>query len=259
MKLEKVLNFARKRLVTFNYDLLVHLFLFLRNFRRVSSVVFFLQVGTADALAFFLPGVVSQITKVLHASKGMTSGAAGSVEAIDQALRGLAEFLVIVLRDDANMSSLDMSVDVTTVYSSNNNMSTQSFMEELRRLPIKAQGHRQVVAEVSSDQSVKTTMPEMKFNERKINSGKEIGSLHVNRTKDWIEKTSVHVDKLLGATFPHVHFLFHTRSFSLALHGLCNAFFFSNFTVNRFYSTSESFKFFVRFAFILLKRSEKDS
>ncbi|XP_060670317.1 uncharacterized protein LOC107403735 [Ziziphus jujuba] len=163
----------------------------------------FAKVGTPDALAFFLPGVVSQIAKVLHASKGMTSGAAGSAEAIDQALRGLAEFLVIVLQDDANMSSLDMSVDVKTVISSNNNMSTQSFMEKLRCLPVKAQGHREVVAGDSNAQRVKATTPEFKF-EKKMNSGKDIGSFRVNRTKDWIEKTSVHVDKLLGATFPNI-------------------------------------------------------
>nr|GFD11073.1 hypothetical protein [Tanacetum cinerariifolium] len=45
------------------------------------------KVGTADQLAFFLPGVVSQIGKVLHVSKTMISGAAGNMEAMDQALR----------------------------------------------------------------------------------------------------------------------------------------------------------------------------
>ncbi|KAJ6917748.1 hypothetical protein NC652_019931 [Populus alba x Populus x berolinensis] len=54
------------------------------------------KIGTADALAFFLPGVVSQFAKVLHMSKTMISGAAGSVEAIDQAIRALADFLVPV-------------------------------------------------------------------------------------------------------------------------------------------------------------------
>nr|XP_023923287.1 TELO2-interacting protein 1 homolog isoform X2 [Quercus suber] len=117
------------------------------------------KVGTADALAFFLPGVVSQFSKVFHASKTMISGAAGSVEAINQAIRGLAEYLMIVLHDDANLDGLDTSID---------------FIDEFNS------------------------------KERTTGSGKGIGSLQVNRTKDWIENTSAHIDKLLGATFPHI-------------------------------------------------------
>ncbi|GKC53061.1 hypothetical protein Tco_1075806, partial [Tanacetum coccineum] len=52
------------------------------------------KVGTADQLAFFLPGVVSQIGKVLHVSKTIISRAAGSMEAMDQALRALTKFLM---------------------------------------------------------------------------------------------------------------------------------------------------------------------
>ena len=58
-----------------------------------------LQVGSADALAFYLPGVVSQLGKVLHTSRSMISGAAGSTKALDQAVRALAEYLVVVLDD----------------------------------------------------------------------------------------------------------------------------------------------------------------
>ncbi|PON90723.1 Coatomer beta subunit [Trema orientale] len=161
------------------------------------------KVGTADALAFFLPGVVSQFAKVLHASKAMASGAAGSVEAVDQALRGLAEFLMIVLQDDANMSSLDDSIDITARFISSKSLSTVSFMEELRNLPVKAHGQSAFVVD-SSGQMVKMITPEPEMNEQRIDSGKGIGSFHVTRTKDWIEKTSAHVDKLLGATFPNV-------------------------------------------------------
>ncbi|KAF5948988.1 hypothetical protein HYC85_014945 [Camellia sinensis] len=124
------------------------------------------KVGSADALAFFLPGVVSQFAKVLHVSKTMISGAAGSVEAIDQAIRGLAEFLMIVLEDDANLSGLDMSVNVSTSFHSNKDESAVSFLEELRHLPVRTQGQS------------------------------EMESLHVSRTKDWLIKTSAHVNKL---------------------------------------------------------------
>lgn len=162
--------------------------------------IFSLQVGTADALAFFLPGVVSQFAKVLHASKTMTSGAAGSGDAIDQAVRGLAEYLMIVLQDDANLSRLDMSVTVTSESNLKNYESTQSLMDELRKLPVKAHGPSKMVMEDSSNKVIPTTSQ----SEKKTDSGKGDRSLHVDRTNDWIEKTSIHVDKLLGATFRHV-------------------------------------------------------
>ncbi|XP_004295659.1 PREDICTED: uncharacterized protein LOC101290940 [Fragaria vesca subsp. vesca] len=155
------------------------------------------KVGTADALAFFLPGVVSQFAKVLHASKMMTSGAAGSGDAIDQAVRGLAEYLMIVLQDDANLSGRDMSIIVT---SDKKYESTQSFMDELRQLPIKSHSQSKILLDDSSGQMITS----ISKSERKIDSGKGDASFHVNRTNDWIEKTSVHVDKLLGTTFRHI-------------------------------------------------------
>ncbi|KAM1892729.1 hypothetical protein ACFX14_035854 [Malus domestica] len=158
------------------------------------------KVGTADALAFFLPGVVSQFAKVLHASKTMTSGAAGSGDAIDQAIRALAEYLMIVLQDDANLTTLDMSITVSSDLTLKKNESTQSFLDELRKLPVKAHGQSKMILEDSSDKVITTTSN----SEKKTDSGKGDGSLHVDRTSDWIEKTSMHVDKLLGATFRHI-------------------------------------------------------
>lgn len=156
-------------------------------------------------LAFFLPGVVSQFAKVLHASKTMMSGAAGSVEAINQAIRGLGEYLTIVLEDDVNLYSLDMPVDSITNFNSSKYKSTQSVLEELRSLPNKAQGKSEMVAEDSSDKAIIIVTPESGFKDvRSTDSGKGIRSLRVNRTKEWIEKTAAHVNKLLGVTFPNV-------------------------------------------------------
>lgn len=163
------------------------------------------QVGTADALAFFLPGVVSQFAKVLHSSRKMISGAAGSIEAINQSIRALAEYLMIVLQDDANLSRLDMSMYIITDSNSTKYKSTQSYLEELRNLPDKAQGKSKLVVEDSSAKAKKIVTHESGLEEvRSTDSGKGIGSLHVNRTKGWIEKTAAHVDRLLSATFPHV-------------------------------------------------------
>lgn len=161
-----------------------------------------MQVGTADALAFFLPGVVSQFAKVLHGAKTMTSGAAGSAEAVDQAIRGLTEYLMIVLGDEANASVL--GIEVSSNFSSNNCESTVSLLEELRRLPVKAQLQNEVIedtrGELGKISCSKNEPQEMGSADR----SKGIGSLHVNRTKDWLEKTSAHLKKLLSVTFPHV-------------------------------------------------------
>ncbi|KAI3755976.1 hypothetical protein L1987_55787 [Smallanthus sonchifolius] len=142
------------------------------------------KVGIADQLAFFVPGVVSQIGKVLHVSKTMISGAAGSMEALDQALIGLAEFLMIVFQDEANLSSLD-----DNEINLNIEKSPLSFLEELRRLP----GKKQDQVEILETKSIqKSSQSEVKK------------SLHVDRTRDWIATASSHVNKILSAVLPHL-------------------------------------------------------
>lgn len=159
-------------------------------------------MGTADALAFFLPGVVSQFAKVLHSAKTMMSGAAGSAEAIDQAIRGLTEYLMIVLWDEANTPAL--GIEASSNQSSDNCESTVSLLEELRSLPVKAQLQNEGVEETRGESG---KIPRLKVELKEMGSAdcsKGNGSLHVNRTKDWLEKTSAHLNKLLSATFPHV-------------------------------------------------------
>lgn len=105
------------------------------NIELIDCVGLLLQVGYADALGFFLPGIVSQLAKVLHSAKTMISGAAGNVESIDQAIRGLAEFLMIVLQDDANAPALD--IEASSDFYSNECNSTLSLLDELRHLQVK--------------------------------------------------------------------------------------------------------------------------
>ncbi|XP_057445724.1 uncharacterized protein LOC130737884 [Lotus japonicus] len=160
------------------------------------------KIGSADALAFFLPGIVSQLAKVLHAAKTMISGAAGSMESIDQAIRGLAEFLMIVLQDDANASVLD--TETSSNFDSNECKSSISLLEELRYLQDKD------CAKTKSfeDRSVESENISCSQNQLQgigsTSPVKENKSLHVTRTKDWIQKTSAHVNKLLSATFPQI-------------------------------------------------------
>ncbi|KAK7259182.1 hypothetical protein RIF29_24782 [Crotalaria pallida] len=155
------------------------------------------KVGSADALAFFLPGVVSQFAKVLHGTKTMISGAAGSVESIDQAIRGLAEFLMIVLKDNDNSPALD--IEATSNFDSNECKSTLSLLEELRQLPVKTN------VEDRNVESGKISCSQTQLQETgSTDLDRENLSLHVNRTKIWMQKTSSNVNKLLRATFPHI-------------------------------------------------------
>ncbi|KAI3414905.1 uncharacterized protein J3R85_015707 [Psidium guajava] len=156
------------------------------------------KVGTSGALAFFLPGVVSKFTKVLGFARTMSSGAAGNIEAINQSIRGLAEYLMIVLDDDANSLCLEMSKMNSEIYDS-----TDSFLKELRRLPIRDQD-REVSSEYS-DVKVESKKTVNEFQEQKnAGSSKGLQTLMVYRTKEWIEETSANVHKLLSATFPHI-------------------------------------------------------
>lgn len=160
-------------------------------------------MGTADALAFFLPGVVSQFTKVLHVTKTMLSGAAGNVEAIDQAIRGMAEYLMVVLEDDANASAYD-TIDSDADINLKNCQSTYAYLEELRHLP-KNKGQQKVMVNDLDGENQKKASPQRELQEqRKDDSNRKIGSLQVKRTKEWIKETSANVNKLLAAIFPHV-------------------------------------------------------
>ncbi|KAK4434103.1 hypothetical protein Salat_0573000 [Sesamum alatum] len=152
------------------------------------------KVGTVDALAFYLPGVVSQIGKVLHASRTMISGAAGSSEALDQALRGLTEYLIIVLEDGATTSILGVPTDEVSGLRSSKPLA--SFLEELRHLPVKNPLPDDVRTSIEPVESSKGTTL--------IDSDIRGGSLRVKRTADWLANTTAHVNKLMSATFPHL-------------------------------------------------------
>lgn len=159
------------------------------------------KVGTADALAFYLPGVVSQLGKVLHTSRTMISGAAASTKALDQAVRVLAEYLVVVLEDGVSTPILGAPMTDISGFSSSKEKPLSSFLEELRHLPAK-----------------KITQGEIKDSTESVEKGSiisrgdniaggadfNVGSLHVNRSVEWLANTSARVNKLLSATFPHL-------------------------------------------------------
>ncbi|KAH9617362.1 hypothetical protein KSS87_016203 [Heliosperma pusillum] len=157
------------------------------------------KVGIPDALAFFLPGVVSQLAKVLHVSKSMISGAAGSTEATEHAIRALAEFLMIVLQDDADAFDLHVSNELHDL-NSHEFASSQSYLEKLRHLHDKVQ----YPSHTSGDSSGMDVIPKQDLVAKEISkAGGGVGPLYVKRTPEWIARATNNVDKLLSNTFPH--------------------------------------------------------
>ncbi|KAG9439501.1 hypothetical protein H6P81_019666 [Aristolochia fimbriata] len=160
------------------------------------------KVGTADALAFFLPGVVSQFTKILYVSKTLISGAAGSVETLEHVVRGLSEFLIVVLGDEANRTSLENCVNEIKSSGSNDDNNPQSILFTFQHLSAKVQVQQEKKEENSIYQpcGVVASSPNLK------DSGSSYASrsFSVLRSKEWLEETSTRVDKILAATFPHL-------------------------------------------------------
>ncbi|KAH9302063.1 hypothetical protein KI387_013646, partial [Taxus chinensis] len=177
------------------------------------------KVGSADALAFFLPGVVSGLAKVLRVSKfaiGVsfqpTSGAAGSIGAIEQAVKGFAEMLVLCLADEQNANQLDAggaeayNEGLSETFSSKFK-SADSALEALRCLS--SQAHAKKDFDVAKEaQYHALNGKDLQQSRKNISQAQGDGrgaigfNFRVYRDKEWLDKTAQHLDSLLSATYP---------------------------------------------------------
>lgn len=122
---------------------------------------------------------------------------------------------MIVLQDEANAPTLD--IESSSDFDSNECNSTISLLEELRHLQVKNCVNTKAAEDIGVE-SEKISYSQTQLQETgNTDPDKENLSLHVNRTKGWMQKTSENVNKLLGATFPHVCFMMLVSSIFLAL------------------------------------------
>ncbi|KAF3783567.1 hypothetical protein EJ110_NYTH31694 [Nymphaea thermarum] len=170
----------------------------LRSEALLTLRVLIAKVGTADRLAFFLPGVVSRFAKALNVSKTMISGAAGSTESMAHVIYGLGELLVITFGDEVNFCGLGMSLEDLKGSCLKKNQSAQLVLETLRLLPTVSE-ETDIINTSGSNFASTSILLKTDMQEKSTDK-----SLFVDRNKDWIDKTSECVDKLLSATFPHL-------------------------------------------------------
>ncbi|WOL09671.1 hypothetical protein Cni_G18424 [Canna indica] len=176
----------------------------LRKEAFITLRILVAKVGTADALAFFLPGVVSRFAKAIHVSKNVLSGAAGSTGAIEHALRGLNEFLTTVLDDKSNFHALDVHMnDIMTLPVKENN-SIQSVLDALRSLPFNSHVQSTNIAGHLHSEPVKIYSSKDEYEEKITDNGYGTRTLFVHRSKEWLRDTSSNVDKLISAAFPRL-------------------------------------------------------
>lgn len=186
--------------------------------------ILLLKIGTADALAFFLPGVASRLVKSLQSSKRMNtglselsfpSGAAGSSGAVEQALRALSELLVLVLADERNRDSLGSRLWSPDLHASSPTLegidsSAEAALATLRKGSSASDENKcnQTMCTDSSEsdgQSAAAQSRDSNILQSPIvtsANNAQSDSFRVDRSKAWLEYSTRQTSTLLALCFP---------------------------------------------------------
>lgn len=172
-----------------------------------------MQVANADALAFFLPGVVSGLTKAIRSSmvtskRSVTTatyksvGAAGSTGALEESLRGLAELLVLVLADSRNRDCLldessETGHSIDQVEAALANLQVVLLKEDTRK------AGESPKAEMMSGVSIAEAAPHHKevFKAEAPTLG---APLRLERDRKWLESIVARLESILSESLPLV-------------------------------------------------------
>lgn len=180
-----------------------------------------LQVANADALAFFLPGVVSGLTKAIRRSmvtskRSVTTatyksvGAAGSTGALEESLRGLAELLVMVLADSRNRTCLsemdpessETGHSIDQIEAALENLQVVLLKEDTRKAgeSLKADVH-----EDSKTSGLSTADAASHHKEVFKAEAPTLGApLRLERDRKWLETTVARLESILSESLPLV-------------------------------------------------------
>lgn len=193
------------------------------------------KVGNADALAFFLPGVASGLVSAIrspvrangHRQEALSQisyprGAAGSSGALEEAVRALAELLVLVLADERNSSALEAREGVSQVpnlsqkwkSSKGGHFIAEAALASLSELSVQLKDNKGIPAalkapcELNSDGQVATngsdnihSGSDNVLQEEKI---EQADVFRIKRNKEWMEHTATRIGNLLSLSFPAV-------------------------------------------------------
>lgn len=178
-----------------------------------------LQVGNADALAFFFPGVVSGFTKAIRSSMVTSKrsvitatyksvGAAGSTGALEESLRGLTELLVLVLADSRNWACL-LETDPRSSDTGSNMDQVEAALENLQVVLLKEDTRRAGGSlEVSGDSKESSLSVGVRSSDHreviKAEAPTPGSPLRLERDRKWLESTVTRLESIISVNLPLV-------------------------------------------------------